>query len=328
MSGAAALGALGLPLPQRGDGGGPVIGLALGSGAARGWAHLGVLRELAREGIVPQVICGCSIGAFVGAAAASGDLDKLVRWAERLKWQDVVSLLDVSMRGGLIKGEKLIDFFERNFVDREFAELDVRFACVATELSSGREIWLHEGSVASAVRASIALPGLMTPVLHQGRMLVDGGLVNPVPVSLCRAMGADLVIAVDLGSDMVGRAFRRSAVEPAPAEETEASWTERLLARLGLGTEGEPAPVRAASAAENLPSLVSVISSSINIMQIRIARSRLAGEPADLLVMPRVSQLGLMDYHRADEAIAEGVAAVARVRPLLRELLGQGEAEP
>lgn len=328
MSASAALGALSLPLPPRGDGGGPVIGLALGSGAARGWAHLGVLRELAREGIVPQVICGCSIGAFVGAAAASGDLDKLVRWAETLKWQDVVSLLDVSMRGGLIKGEKLIAFFERNFVDREFSDLDVRFACVATELSSGREIWLHEGSVASAVRASIALPGLMTPVLHQGRMLVDGGLVNPVPVSLCRAMGADLVIAVDLGSDMVGRAFRRSAVEPAPAEETEASWTERLLARLGLGNETEPAPVRAASAAENLPSLVSVISSSINIMQIRIARSRLAGEPADLLIMPRVSQLGLMDYHRADEAIAEGVAAVARVRPLLRELLGRGEVEP
>ncbi|OYX12557.1 MAG: patatin, partial [Acidovorax sp. 32-64-7] len=172
---------------------GPVIGLALGSGAARGWAHLGVLQELAREGVTPQIITGCSIGAFVGAAAASGDLEKLVRWAETLKWQDVVSLLDVSLRGGLIKGQKLIDFFERNFVDRDFTELDQRFACVATELSTGREIWLHEGSVSAAVRASIALPGLMTPVLHEGRMLVDGGLVNPVPVSLCRAMGADVV---------------------------------------------------------------------------------------------------------------------------------------
>ena len=302
---------------------GPVIGLALGSGAARGWAHLGVLQELAREGVVPQIITGCSIGAFVGAAAASGDLAKLVRWAETLKWQDVVSLLDVSLRGGLIKGQKLIDFFERNFVDRDFTELDQRFACVATELSTGREIWLHEGSVSAAVRASIALPGLMTPVLHQGRMLVDGGLVNPVPVSLCRAMGADVVIAVDLGSDMVGRAIRRSAVEPAPVEETEAGWTERLLARFGFASEAEPGvAAHSLSGDDNLPSLVSVISSSINIMQVRIARSRLAGEPADLLVSPRVSQLGLMDYHRADEAIAEGVAAVARVRPLLRELLG------
>lgn len=321
MSGTGALGAVALACTSP-QGGGPVIGLALGSGAARGWAHLGVLQELAREGIVPQVITGCSIGAFVGAAAASGDLDKLVRWAETLKWQDVVSLLDVSLRGGLIKGQKLIDFFERNFVDRDFTELDQRFACVATELSTGREIWLHEGSVSAAVRASIALPGLMTPVLHQGRMLVDGGLVNPVPVSLCRAMGADVVIAVDLGSDMVGRAIRRSAVEPAPVEETEAGWTERLLARFGFASDEAEATTRPLSNDDNLPSLVSVISSSINIMQVRIARSRLAGEPADLLVSPRVSQLGLMDYHRADEAIAEGVAAVARVRPLLRELLG------
>ena len=324
MSGAGVLGAVGVGCAKP-AGEGPVIGLALGSGAARGWAHLGVLQELAREGVTPQIITGCSIGAFVGAAAASGDLDKLVRWAETLKWQDVVSLLDVSLRGGLIKGQKLIDFFERNFVDRDFTELDQRFACVATDLSTGREIWLHEGSVSAAVRASIALPGLMTPVLHAGRMLVDGGLVNPVPVSLCRAMGADVVIAVDLGSDMVGRAFRRSAVEPAPVEETEAGWTERLLARFGFAAGDVDLPaVRAPGGADVLPSLVSVISSSINIMQVRIARSRLAGEPADLLIAPRVSQLGLMDYHRADEAIAEGVAAVARVRPLLRELLGTG----
>lgn len=302
----------------------PIIGLALGSGAARGWAHLGVLRALAAEGVVPQVICGCSIGAFVGAAAASGDLDKLTQWAEALKWQDVVSLLDVSLRGGLIKGDKLIGFFERNFVDRDFAELDTRFACVATELTSGREIWLQEGSVAAAVRASIALPGLMTPVMHHGRLLVDGGLVNPVPVSLCRAMGADVVIAVDLGSDIVGRAFRHTAIEPIPPEESEAGWTERLLSRFGFGGGEEVmVPRPAGSSSEALPSLVSVISSSLNIMQVRIARSRLAGEPADVLISPRVGQLGLMDYHRAAEAVAEGEAAVMRMRPLLRYVLGR-----
>lgn len=293
----------------------PVIGLALGSGAARGWAHLGVLRALAEEGVEPQIICGCSIGAFVGAAAASGsgDLDKLTQWAETLTWQDVVSLLDVSLRGGLIKGDKLIGFFERNFVDRDFSELETRFACVATELTNGREIWLQEGSVSAAVRASIALPGLMTPVMHEGRLLVDGGLVNPVPVSLCRAMGADIVIAVDLGSDMVGRAFQRAAIEPTPSEETEAGWSERLLSRFGFGNgNGEGAA----------PSLISVISSSINIMQVRIARSRLAGEPADVMISPRVGQLGLMDYHRAAEALAEGEAAVMRMRPLLRYVLG------
>src|SRR5690606_24058631 len=255
----------------------PVIGLALGSGAARGWAHLGVLRALEAEGIVPDLIAGCSIGAFVGAAAASGYVGRLITWVEALKWQDVVSMLDVSLRGGLIRGQRLMDFFGRNFVDRDFSELDTSFACVATDLASGREIWLHEGSVAAAVRASIALPGLFTPVVHDGRVLVDGGLVNPVPVSLCRAMGADIVIAVDLGSDMVGRAWRRAALEPAPPEESEAGWRERLVTRLRFGAT-EP---RAEAA---LPSLVSVLTGSINIMQTRIARSRLAGEPADVLI--------------------------------------------
>ncbi len=316
-----------LPLaqgPVRGEGGEPVIGLALGSGAARGWAHLGVLQALAQEGVVPQIICGCSIGAFVGAAAASGDLEKLAQWAKKLKWQDVVSLLDVSLRSGLIKGDKLIDFFERNFIDRDFSELETRFACVATELTTGREIWLQEGSVSAAVRASIAVPGLMTPVVHNGRLLVDGGLVNPVPVSLCRAMGADIVIAVDVGADMVARMPRSRQAEPHPPEEVEAGWTERVLARFGFGNNGrELAAPPAASPREALPSLVSVISSSINIMQVRIARSRLAGEPADVLISPRVGHLGLMDYHRAAEAVAEGEAAVVRMLPLLHYALGR-----
>ncbi len=186
----------------------PRIGIALGSGSARGWAHIGVLRALAREGIEPQIISGCSVGAFVGAVAAAGDLDKLGTWVETLGWQRVVGLLDMGLRGGLIKGDKLIAFFERNFVDRDFTALARSFGCVATDLQSGHEIWLREGSVSAAVRASIALPGLMAPIWQDGRLLVDGGLVNPVPVSLARAMGADIVIAVDLNSDVVGAAWR------------------------------------------------------------------------------------------------------------------------
>lgn len=310
------------PTPVQRNNEGPVIGLALGSGAARGWAHLGVLRALAREGIEPQVICGCSIGAFVGAALASGDLPKLTEWAESLKWQDVVSLLDVSLRGGLIKGQKLIQFFERNFVDRDFSQLDRRFACVATELQTGREIWLRDGSVANAVRASIALPGLLTPVLRKGRLLVDGGLVNPVPVSLCRAMGADIVIAVDLGSDVVGKSLR-----PPLGDEDESTnrWTERLFARFGLFANGTNAAGRSGQqpgAEEIVPSLMTVLASSINIMQVRIARSRLAGEPADVQISPRLAHLGPMDFHRAREAIAEGEAAVAGMLPALRYVLG------
>jgi len=291
----------------------------LGGGAARGWAHLGVLRALAKEEIEPQVVAGCSIGAFVGAAYAAGDLAKLTDWARSLKWQDVVSLLDVSLRGGLIRGQKLIQFFERNFVDRDFSALELPFACVATELETGREFWLREGSVSKAVRASIALPGLLAPIVHEGRLLVDGGLVNPVPVSLCRAMGADIVIAVDLGSDVVGRSWRHAPAE----QERGGGWTERLLGRLGFVGNGASGNGQTSVSEPTLPSLLTVLTSSINIMQVRIARSRLAGEPADVQLSPRLGHLRPMDFHRAEEAIIEGEAAVERMISALRHGLGR-----
>lgn len=290
----------------------PCIGLALGSGSARGWAHIGVLQALAAEGIQPDLICGCSVGAFVGAAAAMGELDALAEWVEAMKWQDVASLLDFGLRGGLIKGERLLHLFRRNFADCDFSSLPLPFACVATDLDSGREVWLREGRVAEAVRASIALPGLVAPVRRGKHLLVDGALVNPVPVSLCRALGAEIVIAVDLGSDLVGRASHHAGKEIGQAEENASPWgMQRMFGRLGFshGREG------------NLPSMTSVMLSSINIMQARIARSRLAGEPADVLVTPRLAQMGLMDYHRGSEAIVEGVAAVCRMLPAIHHAL-------
>ena len=278
------------------------VGLALGSGSARGWAHIGVIRALQEAGITPDILCGCSIGALIGAAYADGDLDDLERWAVGLTWQDVVGLLDVGFAGGLIKGDKLIAFFEKHFVDKDFSALPLPFACVATDLANGREVWLKEGSVAAAVRASIALPGLFAPVNRDGRLLVDGGLVNPVPVSLCRALGADVVIAVDLGSDIVGRSLKQDAQT---AGSGGSGWTGKLLNSLGLKHNHDQ------------PSLATVLSTSINIMQVRIARSRLAGEPADALIAPRLAHLGLMEYHRAAEAIAEGSAAVKRMLPAI-----------
>lgn len=292
----------GLPDPSRK----PRIGLVLGSGSARGWAHIGVIRALADAGIVPDIVCGCSVGALIGAAYADGDLDKLEAWATTLAWKDVLGLLDVSLGGGLIKGDKLIAFFERHFVDKDFAALPLPFACVATELETGREVWLREGSVAAAVRASIALPGLFAPVLRDGRLLVDGGLVNPVPVSLARAMGADVVIAVDLGSDTVGNALRKPASADGNGLQ---AWGLKLLTRLGLARDGA------------LPPLTSVLATSIHIMQMRIARSRLAGEPPEVLISPRLAHLALMDYHRAEEAIAEGRAAVERMMPVITHAL-------
>ena len=285
----------------------PRLAIALGSGSARGWAHIGVLRALGEAGIVPDIVCGTSMGAFVGAAFASGELDALEGWARGLTRRDVLGFFDVSLGvGGLIKGEKLLGFTSRLFLDETFDQLERPFACVATDLASGREVWLREGRVRDAVHASAALPGLMAPLRVDGRFLVDGGLVNPVPVSLCRVLGADIVIAIDLGMDTVGLRQRGGddAVK-APA------WRQAVGRWLGREGDGDAAP----------PSLADVVTNSIAIMQSRIARSRLAGEPADVLIAPRFAKVGLLDFHRADEAILSGRKAVEYMLPLLRSLL-------
>jgi NTE family protein len=283
----------------------PRIGLALGSGSARGWSHIGVIRELEAHGITPSLVCGTSIGALVGAAYAAGELDRFERWTRGMRIADVVGFMDVSVGSGLLKGERLMEFLRENFVDRPIEQLPLPFGAVATVLRTGAEAWLREGSTLDAVRASIALPGLLAPALRDGTVLVDGGLVNPVPVSLARAMGADVVIAVDLGSDILGRHVRARAPEPAAGDVGD--WLRKLQDNLG-------ALLPAHSSTEpKLPSLFEVVATSINIMQVRIARSRMAGEPADVVIAPRLAHLGLLDFQRAEEAIEEGRRAVQRV---------------
>jgi len=295
----------------------PRIGLALGSGSARGWSHIGVLRALGRAGIEPDIVCGTSIGALVGAVYAAGRLDWLHEWVTSLTWQGVVGMLDLRMGGGLIEGGKLTGFFRTHFEDRGIEQLPRAFGCVATELATGREIWLREGPVIDAVRASIALPGLFTPAQLDGRLLVDGGLVNPVPVSLCRAMGADVVIAVDLNWDLVGRRSRTAADGAQTSPPAPGGVIESILAKF------RPSP-RAGidDGLDDTPSLLDVLSTSLNIMQVRITQSRLAGEPADAMIRPRLSDIAAMDYHRAALAIAEGERAVRFALPAIRELLG------
>src|SRR5437016_5598740 len=183
----------------------PKLGIALGSGSARGWSHIGVLRALTEHGIAPDFVAGCSMGAMVGAAFAAGRIEQLETWALSLDWKRVVGLVDVGLRGGVFKGDRLLNLYQGQFVQGPFSELSVPFAVVATDLATGQEIWLRDGDVSDAVRASCTVPGLFRPVLRAGRYLVDGSVVNPIPVSLCRAMGAEVVIAVDLGSDRVRR---------------------------------------------------------------------------------------------------------------------------
>ena len=295
----------------------PRIGLALGSGSARGWSHIGVIRALQEAGIEPDIVCGTSIGSLVAAAYATGELDRLEDWVKSLTWQNVVGLLDITVNGGLIKGNKLVDFFRSHFDDIDIIKLPKPFGAVSTELATGREVWLRDGSLIDAVRASLAVPGLFTPVEHGGMLLVDGGLVNPVPVSLCRAMGANIVIAVDLNTDMVGRTFRKpvETKERKPAKPA-GQWASMLgkLQTLGVLKSGP-------RSSREMPSVLDVLASSINIMQVRITRSRLAGEPADLIISPRLSQMALMDFHRATPAINEGSRATNSVLPQLLQLI-------
>ena len=278
------------------------LGIALGSGSARGWAHIGVLRALTEQGIAPDFIAGCSMGAMVGAACAAGRIEELETWALSLDWKGVVGLLDLGLRGGLIKGDRLLNVFHGQFVECQFSELALPFAAVATDLATGKELWLREGKVSDAVRASCTVPGLFQPAWRDGRYVVDGSVVNPIPVSLCRAMGAEVVIAVDLGSHM-NRRFPRDSEEPSNA----GPQRRRLFNVLGPPKRPGVAP----------PSIVDTLLGAIDVMQERIAQARLVSEPPDILLAPSLGMLGPFEYHRAALAIAEGRAAVAQNLPAI-----------
>ncbi len=295
------------------------VGVALGSGAARGWAHVGVLRGLIEHGIEPTVVVGTSIGAVVGAAYAADALDVFEKWVTHLDRRQIAGYLNVRLRGGLVRARKVFEAMADEIPDREIASLPRTFAAVATDLATGNEVWLRHGRLYDALRASVALPGLVSPVRSEGRWLVDGGLVNPVPVSVCRALGADTVIGVDLNTTLVGRRFR--AVEPDAAvdqrEDHDAApggsldgvraSVQRVAGDLRDRLVGEPSPSRGGT-----PSILDVVANSINIMQIRVTRSRMAGDPPDILVAPKLRDFGLFDFDRADEAVEEGRRAVTQ----------------
>jgi NTE family protein len=297
----------------------PRLGVALGSGSARGWAHIGVLKALAQAGIVPDIVAGTSIGALVGAAYASDRLTRLEEWVTQIDWWEIIRYMDLRMGG--VEGERLMRAFSERVEDVPIETLARPFGAVATDLYTGREVWFQKGSLLEAVRASIALPGLFSPVQYRERWLVDGGLVDPLPVSLCRALGADQVIAVNLNGDIVGRHFsgrmsRRTLPNPLLAR-LSAGWQ----AVLGNGSGAVEKPV----VAEEPPGLFDVMAGAINIMQDRITRARMAGDPPDVVLAPRLAHLGLMDFDHAGEAIAAGMECVRLHLPLLRDVLDRPE---
>jgi NTE family protein len=278
------------------------------------------LQELADAGIQPSVIAGTSIGALVGAAAAAGRLEALATWVVKLEWWDILRYVVEPGSGGLVDGDRLMRAYTEQVGDTPLELLPLTFGAVAADLNSGREIWLRQGSLRDAVRASIALPGLFAPVLRDGIWLVDGGLVDPVPVSLCRALGADLVIAVNLNQQYADRrleARRRDGSRSEVLLQLGSRLQEMLaagpsfLARLAPSAKpGQP----------TVPGILEVMAGALYVMQERITRSRMAGDPPELLVSPRLEHLGLFDFDRAEEAIVEGRAATRRVLPALLEI--------
>lgn len=305
------------------------IGLALGSGSARGWAHIGVIQALKQMGIEPQIVAGSSIGAIVGAAYASDQIDLLETWARSLSWKKMVKFLDISLlKGGFIQGEKLYQFANDHIQDVAIESLPRRLGVVATELDTGREVWFQNGPLLNAVRASIGLPGLLAPIKLKGQWLVDGGLTNPVPVSLCRAMGADVIIAVNLNGDIVGKHSRNRnrnerETEGQVNENTETAFIERVSSQLksSLYKTTDELWSQLLGESQGSPGIMDVLASSINIMQDRITRSRMAGDPPEIIIAPRLSQLGLMEFDQADIAIEEGREAVQRMRPAIEQIM-------
>jgi NTE family protein len=288
------------------------IGLALGGGAARGWSHIGIIQALDELGLRPDVIAGCSIGSIVGAARAANNLQSLEDWVLSLRRRDVAAFFDIGWGSkGLIDTEKLQRFLAQHIApDNALIEdFEVRYGSVATDLGNGREIWFTEGPMMKSIMTSIALPGLFAPVRHNNRWLVDGGLVNPVPVSLCHALGAEVVIAVNLNADILGKHLNSDKDDIAASS----GFMDGILGSI----KSYSANLFPGNREATPPGMLDVLASTVNITQDRITRSRMAGDPPDILIEPHLAHIGLLEFHRAEEAIAEGRDCIKRLQPAI-----------
>ncbi len=314
------------------------IGLALGSGSSRGWAHIGVINALAKNGIEPDIVCGTSIGALVGASYVNGRLDRLEKWATSLTKFESAKLYEInSSLNGFVNTRRLHILMKDLVADEStlIEELPKKFASIATDLETGREIWLKKGSVLEAVWSSISLPGLFPAVRKNNKWLVDGGLVNPVPVSTCRALGAELVIAVNLNGDLLGKHVRKNKLENSASEVSELKLKQKNDKQQIEGNESPGFADKFASLIEGYtpsffstkkdketsPSLFETIASSVNITQDRITKSRMVGDPPEIIITPHLAHIGIIELYRAKEAIAEGEKCVIRMLPEIKRIL-------
>ncbi|TRW49620.1 patatin-like phospholipase RssA [Aliidiomarina halalkaliphila] len=313
------------------------IGLALGSGAARGWAHIGVIKALEDMGVEVDIVTGTSIGSLVGGAYAAGKLDELEQWVLDMDRWTVFNLLDFGFSsGGMVSGKKVFEHARERFGKLDVQELPRKYAAIATDLYTGKEIWLREGDLFSVARASCAMPGLLAPRAFDGRWLVDGALVNPVPVSLARALDADFVIAVHLNSqvhvdddydelpphdqspqnenDQSARAATQAKTKNVDDEDDDQNVFQSFLAKSSNYLD----QVRSRFNKEpRSPSMLGVMAGSIDIMQERITKARMAGDPPDILLQPKLGGIGLLEFDQGEEAIRIGYETTMRLKDLI-----------
>jgi len=293
------------------------IGLALGGGSSRGWSHIGVIGALAEVGVMPNIICGTSIGALVGASYTTNKMEKLEQWACALTKYETARFFEINTSlTGFVDTERLHHFLNEYVAGDKIVieELGKQYAAVSTDLETGREVWFTKGSLIEAVWASISIPGLFPAIRNNNRWLVDGGLVNPVPVSVCRALGADIVIAVNLNGDIVGKHFDHTNKPEKQGDSVVCKITDLVKDYTGslFSTDND---------SEQPPNLFDAIAGSVNITQDRITRSRMAGDPPDILLSPKLSHIGLLEFYRASEAISEGTKCVQRMMPEINHIL-------
>ena len=302
------------------------VGLVLGSGASRGWAHIGIIEALEEAGIPIDFIAGSSVGAYIGALYSSGSLDSLKEFLVRMDGKKIFSYFDVVFpRSGLLNGSKRVqELFSMHTDKKTFEELDIPLVMVATDLERGKKVVLKSGDIIEALRATMSYPGLFAPVRVKGRWLVDGGIVDPVPVGMARAMGAEIVIAVDLNSRIVSRSKQAEAATSSESSEVmsggtstplETSHRNELVKKMTDFYEGVESSLRH-KASEFLdrdlatPDITETVMTSIGIMQERITRINLAVDQPDILIQPRLGELKMMNFDQVEHSIQEGYIGV------------------
>jgi len=292
------------------------IGLVLGSGSARGWSHIGVIQSLIEHDIPLDIVCGSSMGAVVGGAYAAGILSSLEELAREFSWLDFLKFMDVSLsRRGLLNGNRITEFFRDKISDTNIENLLIPYGAVAVELYTGEEIAIRQGPLIDALRASFSFPGLFTPFHKDNQWFIDGGLINPVPVSLCRTMGADIVIAVNLNDGILGkRVFLHSADTNIPLHDKSADTpTDFFSIKFPFLKRMENSDSRS----EKIPNMIEVMMKSIYIMQDRITKQRMVEDPPDISIVPQLSDVSLLDFNKARDVIEEGRRATLDKLPAI-----------